>query len=160
MRALLLSCFFAGLVFQSAGLGADESPVLKMEGVKRAYSLKDSVVVKITNTSSRPVVFGIGVLDRDKDGWQEFLTNIEDREIARKAFRLDTIAPHSSRVFTWSPARVDKPPHEVYPGSYRIYLAYQDAHGAFGDNLSYNIGGMVPKHSKQLLFSDPFELRP
>lgn len=159
-----LACVFLVLLSETGCVAADEVPPLKIEGVKAKYLPGDPITIKVTNVSSQPVSYGLGVLSSQSgDKWYEFLTNIEDHEICRKAFMVRKLLGNESKVFTWNPKDVDKPSSivksPIKTGVYRFYISYKDKNGKSGGG-SGNIGAMVDKHYPGLIFSDIFELQP
>lgn len=157
-----MKTFFLTLIIALSACGwicaADELPLLKIEGVKGTYSLDEPVTMEVTNLSSRTITYGIGVLIQMNGKWEEFITNIEDHEIVRKAFMMRELRGNSSKHFAWSLKDLDKK-YAVKKGVFRFYLAFKGDDG-LGTEVSGNIGSAVGKSNRHLIFSDIFEIRP
>ena len=55
--------------------------------------------------------------------WEELLTNIEDREFGREAFKLRKLFGNQSEKLMWNPKSLGKP-YLVGKGVYRFYVAF------------------------------------
>jgi hypothetical protein len=155
------SCCFLSLLSVTACVADDEFPPLKIQGLKAKYSLNETVTITVTNLTPHTLTYGIGVLNQANGKWEECLTNIEDRELGGKAFRLRKLGGNKSQDLTWNPKGLDEP-SLLTRGKYRFYLAFSLGESdkvGFESELSKNIGSEVGQHTKSLTFSDIFELR-
>ena len=136
MRYLLRYCFIALLLQMGCAFSAEEPPSdapLKLEGIKKAYIFPETVTVKVTNIGPDVVVYGIGIQKQVGEKWQDFMTNIDDSEPIRMAFKLRRIKAHESKSLTWEPKNTPKIFGSVQ-GTYRVYVIYdvgKDDHRKF-----------------------------
>jgi hypothetical protein len=154
-------CLFLNILLVAACVAADEFPPLRIEGVKAGYSLKEPVVISVTNISSKTITYGIGVLVRGDEQWEELLTNLEDHEFGRMAFKLRKLPGNKCVTLIWHPQELTKP-YLIGKGMYRFYVAFtvgENDRRIFLLETAENIGHEVGKRNQQLRFSDVFELK-
>jgi hypothetical protein len=113
---------------------------LKLEGVKPHYELQKSVAVVITNGSDKTVMYGIGVQRQGKEKWEDFATNIGDREPYAMQFGYSKLQSHHPKNLIWNPKPYPKG-LEAHSGTYRFFVAYQ-----VGDN------------DYRMFYSEPFKI--
>ena len=104
----------------SAEPSALEMP-LKLEGIKDSYIFPEPVTLKVTNITQSIVMYGAGIQKQEGEKWQDFMTNMDDHEPIRMAFKVRKINEHESQILTWEPKFIPN----IFgskKGIYRVYL--------------------------------------
>lgn len=110
----LLATVFCGCV--------DSGQALKVEGISKAYGVKDAVVFRIQNLSKTKVFYQVGVQTHVDGSWRETVPDINRKDYLKRVLLENVIGPNEVKELKW-PVQADSL-YKPSVGKHRFVVFY------------------------------------